>query len=57
MGKPGKRTRRMFSDEFKTETVRLVRDSGKSVGAIAAQKETSTERCDGLIEVVGSRSR
>jgi transposase-like protein len=37
MGKPGKRTRRKFSDEFKTETVRLVRDSGKSVGAIARE--------------------
>jgi transposase len=37
MGKPGKRTRRKFSHEFKTETVRLVRDSGKSVGAIARE--------------------
>jgi len=37
MGKQGKRTRRSFSDEFKAETVRLVRESGKSIGAIARE--------------------
>ena len=37
MGKQGKRKRRSFSDEFKAETVRLVRESGKSVGAIARE--------------------
>ena len=37
MGKAGKRKRRSFSDEFKAETVRLVRESGKSVGAIARE--------------------
>ena len=35
MGK--KRRRRVFSDEFKAETVRLVRESGKSIGAIARE--------------------
>jgi transposase-like protein len=37
MRKPGKRKRRSFSDEFKAETVRLVRESGKSVGTIARE--------------------
>jgi transposase-like protein len=37
MGKKAVRKRRSFSDEFKAETVRLVRDSGKSVGAIARE--------------------
>jgi transposase len=37
MGKKAVRKRRTFSDEFKTETVKLVRDSGKSVGAIARE--------------------
>ena len=32
-----RRKRRSFSDEFKAETVKLVRDSGKSVGAIARE--------------------
>ncbi len=31
----GKKARRKFSDEFKAETVRLVRDSGKSIGAVS----------------------
>lgn len=31
------RKRRAFSDEFKAETVKLVRDSGKSIGAIARE--------------------
>ncbi len=35
MGK--KRTRRKFSDEFKAETVRLVRDSGKSFGTLSRE--------------------
>jgi len=35
MGK--KRRRRAFSDEFKAETVRLVQESGKSIGAIARE--------------------
>jgi len=30
-----KRKRRNFTDEFKTETVRLIRETGKTVGEIA----------------------
>jgi len=33
----GKRTRRRFTDEYKAETVRLVRDSGKTVGAVSRE--------------------
>jgi transposase len=33
----GIRKRRKFTDEFKAETVRLVRDSGKTVGAVARE--------------------
>jgi putative transposase len=33
----GKRKGRAFTKEFKAETVRLVRDSGKSVGAVARE--------------------
>jgi transposase len=32
-----KRKRRAFTDEFKTQTVRLVRDSGKSIGEVARE--------------------
>ena len=32
-----KRKRRAFTTEFKAETVRLVRESGKSVGAVARE--------------------
>jgi transposase len=32
-----KRKRRAFSGEFKAETVRLVRESGKSIGVIARE--------------------
>ena len=32
-----KRKRRAFTKEFKAQTVRLVRDSGKSIGAIARE--------------------
>ena len=37
MRKKVARKRRSFSDEFKAETVRLVRDSGKGVSAIARE--------------------
>jgi transposase len=30
-----KRKRRAFTNEFKAQTVRLVRENGKSVGAVA----------------------
>jgi transposase len=32
-----KRKRRAFTDEFKAQTVRLVRDSGKSIGTVARE--------------------
>ena len=32
-----KRKRRAFTNEFKTQTVRLVRDSGKSIGEVARE--------------------
>ena len=32
-----KRKRRAFTKEFKVQTVRLVRDSGKSIGALARE--------------------
>lgn len=31
----GRRARRQFSDEFKAQTVRLVLEEGKSIGAVA----------------------
>ena len=34
-----KRKRRAFTTEFKAETVRLVRESGKSVGAVAREPD------------------
>ena len=43
----GKKTRRKFSDEFKAETVRLVRDSGKSIGVVSRElglTETAVRR-------------
>jgi len=38
MGKRKRRTRRAFSDEFKAETVKLVRGSDKSIAAIARER-------------------
>jgi transposase len=35
--KPGRRTRRRFTDEFKEQTVRLVLDQGKTVNAVARE--------------------
>jgi transposase len=43
----GKKTRRKFTDEFKAETVRRVRDSGKSIGAVSRElglTETAVRR-------------
>ena len=37
MEKSGRGRRRTFSDEYKVEAVRLVSESGKSVGAIARE--------------------
>lgn len=37
MGKMAKRRRRQFTAEYKAEVVRLVRTSGKSIGALATE--------------------
>ena len=37
MEKEGKRKRRRFSAEYKTETVRLIQRSGKSIGKMALE--------------------
>jgi transposase len=53
-----KRTRRKFSAEFKAETVRLVRDSNKSVGTIAREldlTETALRRWVQQAEVDAGR--
>jgi transposase len=58
MGK--KRQRRSFSDEFKAETVRLVRESGKSVGTIAREldlTETALRRWVEQAEVDAKHGR
>ncbi len=33
----GRRHRRKFTDEFKSETVKLIRESGRSVGSVAKE--------------------
>jgi transposase-like protein len=33
----GRRNRRKFTDEFKSETVKLIRESGRSVGSVAKE--------------------
>jgi transposase len=56
----GKRKRRAFTKEFKAETVRLVRDSGKSVGAIAREldlTETALREWVRQAEVDAGRGR
>jgi transposase len=40
-----KRKRRAFTTEFKAQTVRLVRDSGKSIGAVAGNSIWARRRC------------
>jgi len=35
----GRRHRRKFTDEFKAETVKLIRESGRTVGSIARELE------------------
>lgn len=35
--KMGKRHRRRFTDEFKAETVKLIRESGRTVGSVARE--------------------
>jgi transposase len=55
-----KRKRRAFTTEFKTQTVRLVRESGKSVGAVAREldlAETAVRRWVQQAEVDAGRGR
>ncbi len=33
----GKRHRRKFTDEFKAETVKLIRESGRTIGSVAKE--------------------
>ena len=35
--KMGKRHRRKFTDEFRAETVKLIRESGRTVGSVATE--------------------
>ncbi|HVO46534.1 MAG TPA: transposase [Steroidobacteraceae bacterium] len=55
-----KRKRRAFTTEFKAQTVRLVRESGKSIGAIARELdlgETAVRRWVQQAEVDAGRGR
>ena len=54
-----KRKRRTFTTEFKAQTVRLVRESGKSVGAVAREldlAETAVRRWVEQAEVDAGRA-
>ncbi len=60
MGKRQRRTRRSFSDEFKAETVKVVRESGKSIGTIAREldlTETAVREWVRQAEVDAGRGR
>ena len=55
-----KRKRRTFTTEFKAQTVRLIRESGKSVGAVAREldlAETAVRRRVQQAEVDAGRGR
>jgi len=55
-----KRKRRTFTTEFKAQTVRLIRESGKSVGAVAREldlAETAVRRWVQQAEVDAGRGR
>jgi len=55
-----KRKRRAFTTEFKAQTVRLVRESGKSVGAVAREldlAETAVRRWVQQAEIDARYSR
>jgi transposase len=52
-----KRHRRKFSDEFKAETVKLIRTSGRTVGSVARKLsigETAVRRWVNQAEALGS---
>ncbi len=55
-----KRKRRAFTPEFKAETVRLIRESGKSIGAVAREldlTETAVRDCVRQAAVDAGRGR
>ena len=55
-----KRKRRAFTTEFKAQTVRLVRDSGESIGAVARELdlgETAVRRWVQQAEVDAGRGK
>ena len=56
----GKRHRRKFTDEFKSETVRLIRESGRTVGSVAREldlTETAVREWVKRAEASGSGDR
>jgi transposase-like protein len=58
MAKEQRQKRRKFSDEYKAETVRLIRNSGKSVGQMALELgigETALRRWIAQAEVEAGR--
>lgn len=60
MAKEERRKRRRFSDEYKAETVRLIKSSGKSVGQMALELgigETALRRWIAQAEVEAGRGR
>jgi transposase len=53
----GRRHRRKFTDEFKSETVKLIRESGRSVGSVAMEldlTETAVRNWVKKAEAAGS---
>ena len=53
----GRRHRRKFTDEFKSETVKLIRESGRSVGSVAKEldlTETAVRNWVKKAEATGS---
>ena len=54
----GKRKRRSFSKEYKAEVVKLIRNSGKSIGAVAREldlAETAVRRWVQQVEIDSGR--
>ena len=51
----GKRHRRKFTDEFKTETVKLIRESGRTVASVA--REPASPGSMGLQEFLAEAAR
>jgi transposase len=49
-----KRKRRAFTEEFKTQTVRLVRESGKSIAVVAQELNLTESAVRAWVRQVGS---